>query len=216
MRKAIVSLGAGPQQRLLRLAQTSFEPYAARHGYDLHLFDRVLDDERPAPWSKIVALRQLQDRYDLLLWLDADLVIVDGRRDIADELRDASFAYLVEHQTSEGAMPNSGVLMLRTGNECRAFLDWIWSQEDLIDHKWWENAAICRALGYRLDPPSRVETTDWMRQTALLPGAWNSIRDDPAPRPRIRHYPGYSLKVRTAFMARDATMASLRRALGRG
>lgn len=216
MRKAIVSLGAGPQERLLRLARRSVEPYAERHGYDLHLHTEVLDGVRPAPWSKIVALRELQDDYDLLLWLDADLVIVDGRRDIAGELVDGRFLHLVEHRTREGAMPNSGVALLRTGADCREFLDLVWDQQDLIDHRWWENAAICRLLGYELDPPRPGPPTRWRERTALISGHWNSIRDAPAAPARIRHYPGYSLRTRAAFMARDSAVAAVRRRLGRG
>lgn len=83
MRKAIVSLGSGPQSRLLALAARSFRPYAARHGYNLELRTQIIDPSRPAPWSKVVLLRNLAERYDLLLWLDADLVIVDRSLDIA-------------------------------------------------------------------------------------------------------------------------------------
>lgn len=216
MKKVIVSLGAGPQARLLRLARTSIEPYAQRHGYDLELLTETLDDSRPPAWSKVVALQRLQDRYDLLLWLDADLVVVDGRVDLADELEPDRFLYLAEHQAGSSQMPNSGVMMLRTGPDCRAFLDLIWRQEDLIEHMWWENAAICRALGYELDPPRPAHPSEWLARTKILSGRWNSIRDAPARRPRIRHYPGYSLRTRTVFMARDAAVAWARRSTGRG
>jgi hypothetical protein len=216
VRKAVVSLGAGAQARLLHLARSTIAPYAHRHGYDLHLHSEVLDRDRPAPWSKIVALQRLQDRYDLLLWLDADLMIVDGRVDLATELDEGSFLYLVEHTTKEGRMPNSGVMLLRTGAQCERFLEEVWAQDDLIDHTWWENSAICRLLGYRLDPPRWDTPTHWREQTKLLSGRWNSIHDAPARRSRIRHYPGYSLKTRAAFMGRDLAVAALRRAAGRG
>jgi hypothetical protein len=216
VRKAIVSIGAGPQTKLLRLARTSFEPYARRHGYDLHLMTEIVDGSRPAPWSKVRALQDLQERYDLLLWLDADLIVVDGRTDIADELEDDRFLYLVEHRIGASQMPNSGVMLLRTGEHCAAFLEWIWAQEDLVDHIWWENAAICRALGYDLDPPRPARPSDWLQRTKLLSGRWNSIPDARAERPRVRHYPGYSLKTRAAFMARDACAAWTRRRIGRG
>ena len=35
---------------------------------------------------------------------------------------------------------------------------------------------------------------------------WNAIPDAPAPKPRIRHYPGYSPKTRAAFMLRDLVL----------
>jgi hypothetical protein len=212
VRKALVSLGAGPQERLLALAARSFRPYAARHGYDLHLRTSADAGGRPAPWAKIRLLQALQDRYDVLVWLDADLVVVDHARDLAEELVPGRFLHLVEHATAAGRMPNSGVLLLRTGPECTSFLADVWAQEDLTHHRWWENAAICRLLGYGLDPVGPGEPTPLLRDhTAFLDPRWNSIRDAPAPRPRIRHYPGHSLKVRAAFMARDLAVARLRR-----
>jgi hypothetical protein len=212
MRKALVSLGAGPQARLLRLASTTLRPYARRHTYDLHLHTTVIDGSRPAPWSKIVALQRLQERYDVLLWLDADVMIVDQRRDIAAELRDGTFMGLVEHHRRDGTtLPNSGVWLLRTGEECAAFLQAAWEQDDLVDHRWWENAAVARLLGYELDPPAPGPPTAWRERTTFLDPRWNAIHDAPARRPYIRHYPGYKLRTRAAFMLRDLAVSRLRR-----
>jgi hypothetical protein len=216
VRKALVSIGAGPQARLLRLARSTFVPYARRHGYDLHLFDEPLDGSRPAPWSKIVALEGLQNNYDVLLWLDADLMIVDGREDIAGELEDGRFLCLVEHSTKEGRMPNSGVMLLRTGEDCRGFLSAVWAQQDVIEHSWWENAAISRLLGYELDPPRPFANTAWLERTKFISGRWNSIHDDRSRRACVRHYPGYSLRTRAAFMTRDLITSAIRRRIGRG
>jgi hypothetical protein len=101
-------------------------------------------------------------------------------------------------------MLNSGVMLLRGGLDTIAFLDEVYAQDDLIHHRWWENAAICRLLGYRLDPVGPGAPTRLLSErTKLISPRWNSIPDAPAANPRIRHYPGYSLKVRAAFMARD-------------
>jgi hypothetical protein len=204
MRKVIVSLGTGPQSRLLHIAGRSFRRYAARHDYELALHTETLDPTRAPPWSKVLLLRRLAATHDLLLWLDTDLVIVDDSLDIADELEEGRFLYMVEHRTKEGRMPNSGVMLLRGGTDTIEFLDEVYAQEDLVKHRWWENAAICRLLGYRLDPVELDSPTPLLTEhTKLISPRWNSIRDAPAPRPRIRHYPGYSLKARAAFMARD-------------
>ena len=197
--KAIASIGTGPHRHLLRLSARSFAPFAERHGYDLQLRTEPLDTSRPAPWSKIPLLRGLLESYELVVWLDSDLIIVDGRRDLPVP----DFMALVEHTTNEGRMPNSGVWVLRAGDDARRFLDELWSQEDLVHHKWWENAAICRLLGYSLDPVGPRERTAWLERTTFLDPSWNSIPDARAERPRIRHYPGYSVKVRAAFMTRD-------------
>jgi hypothetical protein len=197
--KAIASIGTGPHAHLLRLAARSFRPFARRHGYDLHLRTGAVDTSRPAPWSKVPLLKQLLSVYEVVLWLDSDLVIVDGREDLPAP----AFMAMAEHATKEGRMPNSGVWALRAGDEAQRFLDAVWAQEDLVHHRWWENAAICRLLGYSLDPAAPGPLTPWLERTTFLDPRWNSIPDAPAPKPRIRHYPGYSPKVRAAFMARD-------------
>lgn len=203
--RAIASLGVGPHKRLLALARRSFSPYADRHGFDLHLHTEPFAHSRPTPWSKIPILRGLLERYETVVWLDSDLVIMDPRPDLGSLLPPGRFLGLVEHKTNEGAMPNSGVLVLRAGDPAREFLDQVWAQEDLIEHQWWENAAICRLLGYELAPSVRLgNPTPLLKDhTALLDGRFNSIPDAPARKPVIRHYPGYSPRVRGVLMARD-------------
>jgi hypothetical protein len=199
MTKAIASLGIGPHERLLRLAVRSFRPFAERHGYDLHLHTTLAEPSRPAPWSKIPILRGLLERYDTVLWLDSDLVIVDPREDLPRP----ELMGLVEHPTAEGRMPNSGVWVLRASDDALTFLDAVWAQEDLVTHRWWENAAICRLLGYSLDPVGPGTETPWLRRTTFLDPRWNVIPGARVHAPRIRHYPGYSPKTRATFMARD-------------
>jgi hypothetical protein len=215
MSRAIASLGCGPQERLLRVAERTLAPYAARHGYSLHLHTEPVDRTRPIPWSKVPILRDLLARNEIVVWLDADLMVLDGRRDIADDLPADRLMAMVEHHTKEGQMPNSGVWVLRGGDEAVALMDEIWAQDDLTDHRWWENAAICRLLGYALDPVGPAEPTALLARTAWLDGRWNAIPDAPAPRPRIRHYPGYATRTRLAFMARDLALVTARRAARR-
>jgi hypothetical protein len=214
-RKALVSIGTGPQRALLALSRRTFEPYAERHGYELVLRTDTIDTTRPPAWSKIRLLRELALDYDVLVWLDCDLMIVDGRADIAAELDGEHLLCLVEHEFAGHRMPNSGVMVLRGGERAAAFLDDVWAQQQYADHRWWENAAICHLLGYELDPPRPVRETPLLRATKLLSPRWNAIRDAPVRHARIRHYPGYSRKTRMAFMLRDLAEARLRRAIGR-
>jgi hypothetical protein len=200
--KAIASIGTGSHERLLRIAARSFRPFAERHGYDLHLHTEVLDASRPAPWSKVPILRDLLDRYERVLWLDGDVVVVDASEDIPCP----SLMALVEHRTKEGLIPNTGVWALRAGDDAQTFLSEVWAQEDLLEHRWWENAAVCRLLGYRLDPVGPGESTQWRERTTFLDPRWNSIPDCPAAHPRIRHYPGYSVTRRAACMLRDVAL----------
>ena len=198
--RVIASLGAGPQRELLGLAARSFGPYARRHGYDLRLVTEVLDPGRPAPWSKIPLLRELAARYALVVWIDADAVIVDRETDIASALVPGRLVHLVEHVVGGEPRPNTGVMMLRGGPEAIAFLDAVWALDRYVEHRWWENAAVCELLGYGVDPPARLGTTPWRERTALLSGRWNWIRDAPVRHAHIRHFPGYALGTRRLLM----------------
>ncbi len=204
-----MSLGAGPQARLLRIARTTIAPYARRHGYELHLGTELPDTSRAPMWAKVVALQRLQERYDALVWLDADLMVVDPRRDVLDELAPGTFLGLVEHRLRDGGVGlNTGVMVLRTGSECTAFLDAVWAQDEFADVLWHEQSAMSRLLGYTEQPMARGPSTPWRERTTLLDPRWNVIHDAPAPRPhRIRHYPGYKVRTRAAFMLRDLLVA---------
>jgi hypothetical protein len=198
--RAIASLGAGPQERLLRLASRSFVPYARRHGYDLHVYRDQVERSRPAPWSKILILRELVQRYDVVVWLDADTVIVDRRYDIADELREDAFLYLVEHTVRGEVRPNTGVMLLRGGDEALAFLDAVWALDRYVNHRWWENAAVSELLGYSDDPAGRLAVTPWRARTCFIGAEWNWIVDAPVRAARIRHFPGFKVRTREALM----------------
>jgi len=85
VRKVLLSIGAGPHEALLEISRPTFSENARRHGYELQTSTQA-DPDRPAPWSKVSALRAALETADLALWIDADAVIVDPSRDIADEL----------------------------------------------------------------------------------------------------------------------------------
>jgi hypothetical protein len=214
-RKALCSIGTGPQARLLRLARRSFEPYARRHGYDLQLHTEPYERTRPAPWSKVALLRDLLPRYDLLLWLDADVVIVDPVVDIASRRDPDRFLALVEHRYEGQRFPNTGVLMLGAGADAARFLDEVWGADAYCEHRWWENAAVLDLLGYDVERPNPVRPSAWRDRTQFLPNEWNSTVHDPAPHPRFRHYPGYTVPRRWALMARDLVRARASRREGR-
>jgi hypothetical protein len=198
--RVIASMGLGPQQSLLGIARRTIEPYARRHGYDLDLRTEVADRPRPASWLRVPILRELVDRYELVVWLDADVVIVDGRVDLASEVDDEHFLYLAEHRLHGSQMPNAGVIMLRGGADAASFLDTLWAMDHYVDHQWWENAAICELLGYELDPPRPARDTPLLARTKLISPRWNSVIGAGVRQPRIRHFAGYKTRTRMALM----------------
>lgn len=79
MKICIVSVSDRPS-----LSEGTFarlEAYAAVHGYDCILHHKALDTSRHISWSKLKALdRALSDSakaYDLVVWIDDDILITD-------------------------------------------------------------------------------------------------------------------------------------------
>lgn len=209
-------MGSGPQECLLDLARSTFEPYASRHGYDLALHRTTRSNQRPLAWGKVPILQELLASHEIVVWIDADAMIVDGRIDIATQLPDGQLMALVQHYVNGTTMPNTGVWVLRGGTEALGLMDAIWDQEDLIQHRWWENAALCRLFGYDIETMTLSRPSSLLlERTHVLDKSWNSIPDDPASSPRIRHYPGFAVNTRRALMTRDRVITGARRAMRR-
>jgi hypothetical protein len=208
--KVICSIASGPFARLSEISRPGLEAYAERHGWDLVVSNDGVAHGRPPSWAKVPLVVDLLRRYELVLWLDADAVIVDGSCDVASELRLGRQLYLVEHKhdpTGE-VTANAGVFMLRAGRWAERFLADVWAQADLVQHRWWENAAIMRLLGYRIDPqPARRERkTRWRLGVRFLDVSWNSLPHwHASPSPRIVHFAGLPLGER-----REQMLAALR------
>ena len=83
MRKALVTIAIG--ERFLKhwekYCKKGWEQYAARHGYDLIVFDELIDKSelgtsRSPAWQKCLILNDEKvKQYDRIVWLDADVVI---------------------------------------------------------------------------------------------------------------------------------------------
>jgi hypothetical protein len=195
-RRVLCSLGVGPYEELLAISSVTFEAYAELHGYDMRLATDLLDPERPPAWSKIALARELLERYDEVLWVDADAIFLDVSRDIAELVRPGKDLYLVEHLWAENDAwrgVNTGVFLVRSTRWSRRFMDRVWAAEQYIDHPWWENAAVLDLLGYELPPdltpPRKLRRTRFDARVELIGLEWNSTAGASlAPRPLIRHH----------------------------
>lgn len=194
MRKALCSIGSGPHEALLAISEPTFRAFAERHGYDV-ITSSAPHPDRPPAWAKVPLIRETLDAYDLVLWIDADAVIVDDSEDIADALDpDTQFA-LVRHRRDDELIPNTGVMVWRAGEFARDLLDAAWNRSRYIDHPWWENAALLDVLGYQVPRFNRTDRILRRRLRAtrptpgvqFLPGEWNWTYLDRSENPRIIH-----------------------------
>jgi hypothetical protein len=179
MKKVIATFGLGPMADLMDVALSTFARYAQAHGYDLFVPSgaQFSGMNRPLAWGRIpLMLSLLKGGYDTVLWLDADVVIVRHDRDILDDLpADAPMGMVVQH-TPDGAVPSTGVWLVR--KEAEEMLESLWPLTDF--HRsacWWEQAALIAALGG--DPDATPVEVPAGRAWAELPYEWNPHCRDP-------------------------------------
>lgn len=150
MRKVLTSFAVGEQAPLLNLSGPRFLSYARRHGYDLFIPDASYFrgwTREPSWWklSLMLDLFDLRGLYDLVLWLDADVMIVDEEKDIAQEIGPDDWLGLTVHRTKpHGEIPNCGVMVARSDFVYRiapALLN------DHRAHPCWEQGALMAHMG---------------------------------------------------------------------
>lgn len=186
MSRALATFGVGPHEALLDIALPSFEEFAERHGYDLTVAHPRVEG-RAASWFKIPLLHNLLAIHDEVLWLDADVVVVDPSEDIAAALPGGFWQALAEHHSAvDGNHPNCGVWLVR--RPMRSLLARIWGMTSFLHHPWWEQAAILDLMGYETTRPVRhVSSTCLWYRTGLLGEEWNALPGADVAYPRFRH-----------------------------
>ena len=150
--------------------------YAERHGMQFACAN--LAGERPPSWMKVRAMHQMLADHECVVWIDADVVILDPSRNIAHEIKPGHVQALVEHKTECGPVPNCGVWVAT-----RDLLPWLeqaWNAGQDIHHPWWEQASIMRLMGYRVElandgsPFSLLDTPSTLHErTTWLSPTWN-------------------------------------------
>jgi hypothetical protein len=100
---------------------------------------------RAPAWDKIVLIQmQLAAGYDLVIWLDADTVVVRPEIDLRTALSEGAPIGMCKHPLPWGAQPwhwNSGVIFVRNTKAARWFFDEAW-RTDRLAHPWHEQARI--------------------------------------------------------------------------
>ena len=209
MTRAIATIGTGPMEPVLCQALRTFVPYAQRHGYEIRIGTGE-SDGRPASWGKVLFLQRLLREYQEVLWLDADLAIVDASEDLADSVPPEAYQAFVENRFENQVWVNAGVWYLRADERTDRFLEALWDSTEYIDHIWWENAPIVEMLGYTLGGVGERRPSPWSDGTQILPPEWN-VQVIPYGMPRtarIRHYAALTNDRREQWIRADADRAS--------
>jgi hypothetical protein len=122
MRFAAVMLFDERRAEVGELSSGLLADYCQRHGYLLRLHRDLLEPSRPAPWNKLVAVREALDEADWVFWFDADVLIADFERPLTELLQPGASMVV----SRDFAGPCTGLFGLES---CE------WSAELL--HTWW-------------------------------------------------------------------------------
>jgi len=157
--------------------------YSEYHGIDYEFFHiNTTEICRPAPWFKVKLLQDTLrlEKYDVIIWIDADVVIVKKENNILDEITNYHIQYVSRHNIDGNIHPNSGVWMITP--EMYKYLKDIWSKTSLINHFWWEQAALIECMGMKMDVNNIVSLEDsnneLYKKTKFLSNVWNYCPND--------------------------------------
>jgi hypothetical protein len=187
--KALVSFAEGQDYRnLLNVAIPSFYDYSNLYNYDLiipsHKF--VLDSchefgykygERASSWLKIPIIKSLIKKYDVVLWIDCDVVITKFDMDISENFINSKYIQgFVQHHVSKQYVPNMGVWLLN--NNSNDLLSNIWNKHGLINHPWWEQQANITLMNWDINKNTQDQLSQYGQQSLILPYEWNVHKND--------------------------------------
>jgi len=171
--KVLTSFAFGEQANLLNISIPTFRQYALAHNYHMYIPPKP-DFDRPWSWFKIPLITSLLENYETVLWLDADVVVVDYTKDILDDCSNAPFN-LVVHDGDEGKVPNLGVFIAR--RSAIPILKEMWELDEFNRSSgWWEQAAFISLAGG--DPDATPTETPPGEMWSSLPYEWNPHKND--------------------------------------
>jgi hypothetical protein len=170
-------------------ALPTFWRFAERFDYDVvaaRLPGDGADESRQqtnaARWAKIGILREALARHELVVWLDADIMICRFDDDVSRHLAPDKFQAFALEQVPQDrrANPNTGVWVLRSGRKARAFLDAV-ERAGQQYGPWADQGAVIRVLGwdrghgpfYHGAGPGRGSR--FLKGTGWLPPSWNQL-----------------------------------------
>jgi hypothetical protein len=174
-RVGICSFAVGEQYRShVQKCIISLEKYCSKWNIPLLTCEESLDLTRPIPWSKIKLLQKHLDSFDVLYWIDADILITKPEHSLDERLifLTRNHDLLISHDFNT---LNSGSFAVRNTPWVKTFLEEIYSRTEFIHHFWWENMALITILFGDADKMKRARVIP--KHLSRLINIYPSIHD---------------------------------------
>lgn len=128
MKIALCTLSVGEEYKeKTKWTTVNKKSYCAKHGYTFIDDETILDKSRPIPWSKIHLLLKYLNEYDYLVWIDADILIMN--MEIKLESFIERYSQYDQICGSDWRMENTGVWFIKNSDFSHNFLKAIWDNE---------------------------------------------------------------------------------------
>lgn len=151
--------------------------YSRKHGASFACVNLGMPST-PASWAKVPYMAAALRDFDRVLWIDADVVVVNSQESLFAEHDQRFVQAVVPHVTGCGFVPNCGVWLVT--RQMIPILEGLWENRwPSISHPWWEQSAVMRLLGYSSDildgdPVSAdVGSTELREKTQFMSPKWN-------------------------------------------
>ena len=145
--------------------------YCKRHGYDFIDDSTVYDDSKPIPWSKIKLLLKYINQYDYLVWIDADILIMNLNIKLESFIE--QYSQYDQICGSDFRMTNTGVWFIKNTEFSKLFLQGIWDnvydpEEDKSERYMnWEQGSFINLIDKNfLDSKSKIKVTSPMEMNS--------------------------------------------------
>jgi hypothetical protein len=187
MKKLIISFALNSDFcDMLGIALPTFYKYAVKYDYDLWIpsYEEVKrtcsalgwDYERPTSWLKVPLIKKALEDYDVVLWIDCDVVVLNNSPDISSFIGSDNLQGFVVHRDKyEGYVPNCGVWILT--KLAKEYLSNIWNQNQFINHPWWEQRANLYLMNWQTKSHNQ-SLTEYGMKSIELPYAFNVHKND--------------------------------------
>ena len=133
----------------------SLKKYCEKWNISLIVQSESLDHSRPLAWTKIPLLQKHLNDYDVLFWIDADIMIMNDEWSLDERLLFMSKDMLIA--LTDPTIINSGSFAIRNTKFSHDFLQEIYDQTQFIDHDWWENKALIHLLETQTEKRNHVD-----------------------------------------------------------
>jgi hypothetical protein len=200
----LVQQASGTHLQLLSLSHELHNAYAARHTFTFCCIRGPVQSDRHPFWDKIRLIQMmLAAGYELVVWLDADTLVVKPEVDVRTALRDGAPIAMCRNPIAWEGLPwhyNAGVIFVRNTGPARWFFDEVWRAGNVDPRAWKEQARINELARKHADLVQQLEDK------------WNCAQVNSVRNPIIRAWHGQganALKLMSAAVAAHKRKARL-------